>query len=208
MTILSERRIEKLEGTLLAELKPADRVSEVLKALAEGKKEVALRLVETCPIGHYTMTDPAYSERLRNVLAIGLMACDELHKYSFARDQIEGLRTLLKADENLRAEESACVAAAFTFWRDALQAIIQAEWTGFDAFCWSELHLDAATLLRGLKLIEATVLPETPTEKSDSKRDGEVRELAAKREAYWRETFRSLVNSTERRNRTGAAFGT
>jgi hypothetical protein len=47
------------------------------------------------------MTDPAYSQRLRNVLAVGLMAFDELHKYAFAHDQIEGLKTLLKADEIL-----------------------------------------------------------------------------------------------------------
>ena len=251
MTILSEHRIEKLEGALLAELKPADRVCAVLKALAEGRAGLAMRLVELCPRGDYTMTDPAYSERLRNVAAIGLIAVGTFEKYAFAFGQIEKVKNLMAqgnvaaimpsdfhdavldavvkggkgekvgwdhlivAGQKLQAEGSALLVHFLTTWQAGLEQRLRAEWMGFDAFCRTELHLDAFTLLRGLKLglskdflIEESARAERPADASDGESDMEMRELAGKIEASWRESFRSLDNSTARRNKTGGASGT
>lgn len=122
---------------------------------------------------------------------------------------------LKEVGEKLHAGGSALLVRWLTAWQTGLEQQLRAEWRGFDAFCRSELHLDAFTLLRGLKLgmtkdffIEESARAERPTDASDSEGDKEVRELAGEIEASWRESFRSLDNSRAKRFKSGVAYGT
>ena len=76
MAISHEYRIERLESTLLGDLTPADRVREVLKALAEEDTGLALRIVELCPRSTYRMTDPAYSNCPYRIFHLTLKAAE------------------------------------------------------------------------------------------------------------------------------------
>jgi len=90
-----ENRIKKLEDTLFAGLPPAGRVCELVKALADGNKDLADRLAATCPRRDYRMMDAAYGDRVDKVILLCKAAAATFDKYAFACLQIEGLKDFL-----------------------------------------------------------------------------------------------------------------
>jgi len=208
-----EHRVQKVEATLFTALTPEQRVNEVLRAAGEGKDDMALRLAELCPRLTYIVRDPAYRERLRNVFTLCMWVIAEFEKYRFAIATVAELEPWLKAHNALCEQDFASVSCAFAVWRKVLQARLQGEWNGFDAFCRSEFHMDSVTVLEGLKMIKVSY-PSSETAPAEAEDEIEkclnefVTEVAAKREAYWRQTFLELTNIVAKGSKSATGSGT
>ena len=217
-------RVEKLEDVLFAGLTPAGRVREVLKAAAEGNKDLSYRIIETCPRKTYSMLDPAYTDWLEAAHAVCKAAAATFDKYAFACRQIEGLKDILipkitdliiryalsmfeleaekidwnrvdEAEKKAQANASDTLARMFTAWQSGLHERVRAEWAGFDAFCQSQFHFDAWTLLKGFDIpAELTawvegILAEPPPERQPEGTDKFMADLTREIEATWRTVF-------------------
>ena len=98
-------------------------------------------------------------------------------------------------EEKVQAVASTILARTLDAWRGLLHERVRAEWAGFDAFCRSEFHLDAGTLLKSFDMpVELTawvqgVLSEPPPERQPEGRDKDTANVVAEIEAAWRTAF-------------------
>ena len=241
-------RVEKLEDVLFAGLTPASRVCEVLKAAAEGNKDLSYRIAEMCPHQTWSVCDPAYTDRLEDAHAVCKAAAATFDKYAFASRQIEGLKGFLvpmvagfiaswghtlavsavlegehgdedaiwakvdEAEKKARADGAGTLARILDDWRNGLHEWVRAEWAGFDAFCRSELHLDARTLLKGFDMpAELTawvegILAEPPPEVQPEGTDKYLADLTGEIEATWRTVFLMRQGKQEAASTPGKAL--
>jgi len=98
-------------------------------------------------------------------------------------------------EEKVQAVASTILARTLDAWRGFLLEWTRAEWAGFDAFCRSEFHLDAGTLLKSFDMpVELTawvqgVLSEPPPERQPGGMDKDMADLVAEIEATWWTAF-------------------
>ena len=108
-----------------------------------------------------------------------------------------------EAEEKAQADASAMLARMLDAWLAGLHWRVQAEWAGFDAFCRSQFHLDAWTLLKGFGIpAELTawiqdILAESPPERQAEGMDKDLADLTGEIETTWRTVFLARQGKNE-----------
>jgi|SRR5215217_3137464 len=92
-------------GKLYDRLTPSERFRLDVEAQARGDEAESRRLVDSCPMRSYTMTDWAFSGRWQTTTEIVLAVCVELSQYMSRLNMIDAIRETLPYTRNVYHNE-------------------------------------------------------------------------------------------------------
>lgn len=93
-------------GKLYDRLTPSERFRLDVEAQARGDEAESRRLVDTCPIRNYNMTDWAFSGRWQIITEIVLAVCVDLSQYMSRLNMIDAIRETLPCARNIYHNET------------------------------------------------------------------------------------------------------
>ena len=93
-------------GKLYDRLTPSERFRLDVEAQARGDEAESRRLVDTCPIRSYNMTDWAFSGRWQTTTEIVLAVCVDLSQYMSRLNMIDAIRETLPYARNIYHNET------------------------------------------------------------------------------------------------------